>query len=48
MVARLTPPGKVEDASGNSLTRPLSFRVSLGSKTYTYVVSLIGEAKVEP
>lgn len=48
VVARLTPPGKVVDANGNSLTRPLSFQVSLGSKTYTYVVSLIGEAKVEP
>lgn len=48
VVARLTPPGEVEDANGNRLTQPLSFQVNLGSKTYTYVVSLIGEAKVEP
>jgi len=48
VVARLTPPGKVVDANGNNLTQPLNFKVNLGSRTYTYVVSLIGEVKVQP
>ncbi|UZX14413.1 prepilin-type N-terminal cleavage/methylation domain-containing protein [Thermus sp. PS18] len=48
VVARLTPPGKVVDATGNNLTQPLRFRVSSDSRSYTYVISLIGEVKVEP
>ena len=47
-VARFTPPGKVADQDGRNLRQPLSFTATVGSKTYTYTVSLIGETEVVP
>lgn len=47
-VVRFTPPGKVESPSGGILSAPLTFTVSVGPRTYTYTVSLIGEVKVSP
>lgn len=47
-IVRFTPPGKVESPSGSMLSSPLSFTVSVGSRNYTYRVSLIGEVKVSP
>lgn len=48
VVAQFTPPGKVADQDGRNLLQPLSFTATVGSKTYTYTVSLIGETEVVP
>jgi len=48
VVARFTPPGKVADRDGMNLRQPLSFTATVGSQTYTYTVSLIGETEVVP
>lgn len=47
-ILRFTPPGKVESPSGGILSAPVAFTVTIGPRSYTYRVSLIGEVKVSP
>jgi Tfp pilus assembly protein FimT len=47
-IVRFTPPGKVQDPQGQPLTQPLTFTATVNGKTYTYTISLIGEAKRVP
>ncbi len=47
-IARFTPPGKVQNPQGQPLSQALTFTASVGGRTYTYTISLIGEAKRVP
>ncbi|KHG65329.1 type IV pilin [Thermus sp. 2.9] len=47
-IARFTPPGKVQDPQGRPLSQPLTFTAAVNGRTYTYTISLIGEAKRVP
>lgn len=47
-IVQFTPPGKLQGPQGQNLTQPLTFTVQRGNKTFTYTISLIGEAKVIP